>query len=60
MRSLQIVILILAIVAFVVAVFFTGTETGLTLWYTGVALLLIDMVVCLIWPTGGRRAQHSD
>jgi len=55
MRSLQIIVLILAVLVLVAALFFTGTSTGLTLWHTGVALLLIDVVNCLIWPTGGRR-----
>jgi hypothetical protein len=55
MRYLQIIVLLLAVLVFVVAAFFTGTDTGLTLWYTGVALLLIDVAMCQIWPTGVRR-----
>jgi hypothetical protein len=46
---------VLAVLVFVVALFFTGTETGLTLWYTGIAVLLIDVVVCLIWPSAVRQ-----
>lgn len=54
-RTLQMVLLLLAIVVLVVAAFFTGTITGLTLWYWGVAVLLIDVVVCLIWPSSVRK-----
>jgi hypothetical protein len=55
MRSFQIIVLILAFLVFIVALFFQGTDTGLTLWYAGVAVLLLDVVCCLIWPTAPRR-----
>jgi len=55
MRSLQMILLCLAILVLVVSFFFIGTDTGLTLWYMGIALLLIDVVVCLIWPSVSRR-----
>ena len=55
MRTLQMILLCLAILVLVVSVFFMGTNTGLTLWYAGIALLLIDVVVCLIWPSFSKR-----
>ncbi len=59
MRTLQIILLFLAVLVFVAAAFFTGSDTGLNLWYTGVATLLVDAVVCLIWPTTARsRNSH--
>jgi len=54
-RTLQMTLLILAVLVLVVSAFFTGTGTGLNLWYTGIAVLLIDVVVCLIWPSATRR-----
>ena len=55
MRTLQMILLFLAILVFVVSIFFIGTDTGLNLWYTGIAVLLVDVVVCLIWPSVARR-----
>jgi hypothetical protein len=55
MRTLQMILLFLAILVFVVAVLFIGTDTGLNLWYAGIAVLLIDVVVCLIWPSAVRQ-----
>jgi len=58
MRILQIVLLCLGVFMFAAAAFYTGTDTGLSLWYAGVAVLLVDVVVCLIWPTGARFKEN--
>jgi hypothetical protein len=55
MRSLKVVLLLLAILLLLTSVFFVGTDTGLTLWYATVAVLLIDVVVCLIWPSASGQ-----
>ncbi len=59
MRIVQVLLLCLGVFMFAAATFFTGTDTGLTLWYTGVAILLVDVVVCLIWPTGVRAKEKG-
>ena len=50
MRIVQIALLCLALVVFVAALFFVGTDTGDVLWRAGVAALLIDVVCIMLWP----------
>jgi hypothetical protein len=51
MRTVQIGIFILGLVSFLAAAFFTGEDTGETLWKTGTAAMLIDMVFMKLWPS---------
>ena len=51
MRKVQIGIFILGLVSFLAAVFFTGEDTGETLWKTGTAAMLIDIVFMKLWPS---------
>jgi hypothetical protein len=50
MRYLQIVIFIIALMAFISALFFIGSDTGDVLWRMGVAILLLDIVCIMLWP----------
>ncbi len=54
MRTLQIALLVIGLVAFVAAIFFIGAETGETLWRTGMAVLLVDVVCLMLWPSPRR------
>jgi hypothetical protein len=49
MRYFQVSLFILGLAAFVAAIFFIGSDTGNTLWRTGVALLLLDIVCIMLW-----------
>ena len=51
MRKVQIGIFILGVVFFLAAGFFTGEETGDTLWRIGTATMLIDIVFMKLWPS---------
>ncbi len=55
MRILQIGLLVLAVVVLLLAARDPSTLISLILWRTGIAVLLVDVVICLIWPTGGKR-----
>lgn len=50
MRYLQIVILAIAVIGFIVAVFFAGSGTGDIMWRAGIAILLLDVVCIMLWP----------
>lgn len=50
MRILQIVLFVIAVISFIVAVIFAGTETGDILWRAGMAILLLDIVFIMLWP----------
>lgn len=50
MRQLQVGIFFLAVVAFIAALFFIGSDTGGDLWRGGVAALLVDLVLMKLWP----------
>ena len=50
MRRLQIVVFFVAVLAFIAALFFVGSDTGETLWMLGIALLLTDNVCIMLWP----------
>ncbi len=55
MRILQIALLVLATIVLLLAARDPSTLISLILWRAGVAVLLVDVVICLIWPTGGKR-----
>jgi hypothetical protein len=50
MRFVQIALLCVAVLVFVTALFFAGTNTGDVLWRVGVAALLVDVVCIMLWP----------
>ena len=55
MRYLQIVFFFAAVVVFISALFFTGMDSGDTLWRIGIAVLLIDIVCIMLWPRSLRK-----
>lgn len=50
MRRIQVGLLVVAAAAFVAAVFFIGSDTGLDLWRAGIGVLLLDLVLMKLWP----------
>jgi hypothetical protein len=54
MRTLQIVLFVIGLTAFLAAIFFIGADMGQTLWRTGVAALLADIVCLMLWPSPRR------
>jgi len=59
MRLLQVTLFIFALVAFVAATFFAGTEMGDILWRAGVAVLLLDLVCLKLWPASPASAPGT-
>jgi len=59
MRSLQIVLFIVGVAAFIAALAFIGNDTGDTLWRAGVAVLLLDVVCMMLWPAGTGRNETA-
>ena len=57
MRQLQVFLLVLASAALIAALFFICTGTGLDLWRVGIATLLLDIVVIMLWPTSPEGAR---
>ena len=49
MRTLQVVIFGLGLLAFLVSAFFAGGGTGDTLWRVGVGAMLTDLVFIRLW-----------
>ena len=54
MRYFQIILFLVAALSFIVALFFIGSDTGLDLWRSGIAILLIDVVCLLLWPAKSK------
>ena len=50
MRWLQITFFLLGTVAFLASLYFVGKRTGGDLWNAGVAIMLGDVVLILLWP----------
>ncbi len=50
MRSLQIVVFVLGAVALLSSACFIGKRMGEDLWKAGVATMLGDVVMILLWP----------
>jgi hypothetical protein len=59
MRYLQILVFALGLAALITAIFFVGTDTGLSLWRAGVAILLIDVVCIMLWPTSVFKKEAT-
>ncbi len=54
MRYLQIIGFIGGLAAFFGAAYYTGSQRGETLWKTGMAFMLSDITLILLWPTGKK------
>jgi hypothetical protein len=54
MRQVQIVILVVGVLSLIASAFGLGKDFGETLYKTGIALLLIDLVCMQLWPLGKR------
>jgi hypothetical protein len=50
MRTAQVVIFWLGVLAFVSSAFFIGQGMGDTLWRVGVAAMMTDFVCTRLWP----------
>jgi hypothetical protein len=55
MRIFQIVVFVLASISFLMALYYTGTQTGESLWKGGMAGMIGDIVLILLWPTRTRK-----
>ncbi len=51
MKNLQLFLFAAAVMSFVAALFFIGNDMGETLWRAGMAILLVDTVSLMLWPT---------
>jgi hypothetical protein len=49
MRTLQVVLFAFGVLAFLASAAFIGDDMGDTLWRTGVAAMLIDLVCIKLW-----------
>ncbi len=49
MRSLQIILFVVAILTFITALISAGSVTGDIFWRAGIAILLIDVVCIMLW-----------
>lgn len=54
MRQFQIAVFVLGTVALLAAAFFIGKDMGDTLWRTGMATVLFDVVCIQLWPCSKR------
>ena len=54
MRLFQIILFLVAVLSLFTALFFIGSDTGLDLWRSGVAILLIDVVCLMLWPAKSK------
>ena len=57
MRQVQVGVLVLALAALITALFFIGSDRGLDLWRIAIAMLLVDIVVIMLWPTSPEGAR---
>jgi hypothetical protein len=49
MRSTQIILFFIAIIVFIISLFFIGDITGDIMWRAGMAILLLDVVFIMLW-----------
>jgi len=50
MRRIEVVAFCLAVVAFLAALIVAGSNVGDIFWRVGVAILLADIVMIMLWP----------
>ena len=58
MRQMQIAILFWALAAFIAALLNIGNAVGDALWRGGMAALVIDIVLIMLWP--GNKAPSPE
>ncbi len=51
MKNLKLFLFAAAVMSFVAALFFIGNDMGETLWRAGMAILFVDTVSLMLWPT---------
>lgn len=51
MRTLQVLLFALAVLAFLVSAAFAGDLLGDIFWRAGVAMVLVDLAAMRLWPT---------
>lgn len=49
MRLLQVILFFIAILAFIISLFYMGALTGDVLWRAGMAILLLDVAFMMLW-----------
>ena len=54
MRQLQITIFMLGVASLIASAFGIGKDYGETLYKTGIAMLLLDVVCIQLWPSAKR------
>lgn len=54
MRMLQIIGFLLGLAAFFTSAYFTGRQLGDTFWKVGIAIMISDIVLILLWPAPKR------
>jgi hypothetical protein len=55
MRQAQIILFILGAASLIASAFGLGKDYGETLYNAGIAILLIDIVFILLWPSAKRQ-----
>ena len=55
MRVLQIAGFLLGAACFLTSIGFIGKQTGEDLWKVGIAFMISDIPLILLWPAGRRR-----
>jgi preprotein translocase subunit SecF len=58
MRILQVALFVFGVLCLLGAVPFVGGVMGDALWRAGVAALLVDVVLILLWPRPERSPGH--
>lgn len=57
MRTLQVALFAGGVLSFAAAAFFVGQVMGDALWRAGVAFLLIDVAIVMLWPVRHREPR---
>ena len=58
MRLLHIFGFVLGIAAFLTSAYFTGRQLGDTFWKVGIAIMISDIVLILLWPSRKRNSAR--
>ncbi len=57
MRFLEVLAFFLALIALVAALITAGTTLGDIFWRVGIAVLLVDIVMMMLWPPSQSAAE---
>jgi hypothetical protein len=55
MRLLQVILFFIAILAFIISLFYIGALMGDVLWRAGMAILLLDVAFMMLWPQKAKE-----